>query len=305
MVYALCALCALLALAVLLLTWKIVLLRRSARALRQGLQERLDTDTNTLLSLPSRDRAMCRLAADLNGQLRLLRRQRQQYQSGNLELKTAVTNISHDLRTPLTAIFGYLDLLEGEPQTETARRYLAVIRDRSEMLSSLTEELFRYSVILSGESAGQAEPVALGAVLEESVAAFYTALRGANITPVIHIPPARVVRTLDRGALERVFANLLGNAVKYSGGDLEITLTEAGEVTFSNRAEHLGGVEAGRLFDRFYTVETSRRSTGLGLSIARTLVEQMGGTVTADWTNGRLSVQISLPETSKSTPAVR
>ena len=82
MVYALCALCALLALAVLLLTWKIVLLRRSARALRQGLQERLDTDTNTLLSLPSRDRAMCRLAADLNGQLRLLRRQRQQYQSG-------------------------------------------------------------------------------------------------------------------------------------------------------------------------------------------------------------------------------
>ena len=291
------ALCILLGLAVWLLVWKILLLRRSAAEIRRQLGEHLETDTNTLLSIPSRDKAMCRLAADLNVQLRRLRGQRQQYQSGNLELKTAVTNISHDLRTPLTAIFGYLELLEGEPQTKEAARYLAVIRDRAEMLSALTEELFRYSVILSGESAGRTEAVALGAVLEESLAAFYTALREAGITPAVRMPPVRVVRSLDRGALARVFANLLGNAVKYSGGDLEITLTESGVITFSNTAKDLGGVEAGRLFDRFYTVEASRQSTGLGLSIARTLVEQMGGTIAAEWAGGRLSVVISLPET--------
>lgn len=291
------ALCILLGLAVWLLVWKILLLRRSAAEIRRQLGEHLETDTNTLLSIPSRDKAMCRLAADLNVQLRRLRGQRQQYQSGNLELKTAVTNISHDLRTPLTAIFGYLELLEGEPQTGEAARYLAVIRDRAEMLSALTEELFRYSVILSGESDGRTEAVALGAVLEESLAAFYTALREAGITPAVRMPPVRVVRSLDRGALARVFANLLGNAVKYSGGDLEITLTESGVITFSNTAKDLGGVEAGRLFDRFYTVEASRQSTGLGLSIARTLVEQMGGTIAAEWAGGRLSVVISLPET--------
>ena len=107
------ALCGALAAAAALLIGKVVLLRRSAAEIRRQLGEHLETDTNTLLSIPSRDKAMCRLAADLNVQLRRLRGQRQQYQSGNLELKTAVTNISHDLRTPLTAIFGYLELLEG------------------------------------------------------------------------------------------------------------------------------------------------------------------------------------------------
>lgn len=293
------ALCGALAAAAALLIGKVVLLRRSAAEIRRQLGEHLETDTNTLLSIPSRDKAMCRLAADLNVQLRRLRGQRQQYQSGNLELKTAVTNISHDLRTPLTAIFGYLELLEGEPQTGEAARYLAVIRDRAEMLSALTEELFRYSVILSGESAGRTEAVALGAVLEESLAAFYTALREAGITPAVRMPPVRVVRSLDRGALARVFSNLLGNAVKYSGGDLEITLTESGVITFSNTAADLGGVEAGRLFDRFYTVEASRQSTGLGLSIARTLVEQMGGTITAQYKGDRLYIQIVFPECQK------
>ena len=286
------ALCGALAAAAARLIGKVVLLRRSAAEIRRQLGEHLETDTNTLLSIPSRDKAMCRLAADLNVQLRRLRGQRQQYQSGNLELKTAVTNISHDLRTPLTAIFGYLELLE-------AARYLAVIRDRAEMLSALTEELFRYSVILSGESDGRTEAVALGAVLEESLAAFYTALREAGITPAVRMPPVRVVRSLDRGALARVFSNLLGNAVKYSGGDLEITLTESGVITFSNTAADLGGVEAGRLFDRFYTVEASRQSTGLGLSIARTLVEQMGGTITAQYKGDRLYIQIVFPECQK------
>lgn len=277
-----------------------------SRAVRRGLDEiltqmgeRLEEDTNNLLFLSTRDRHVRRLASELNAQLKRLRAQRRKYQSGDRELKEAVTNVSHDLRTPLTAIFGYLELLEGEPQTGEAARYLAVIRDRAEMLSALTEELFRYSVILSGESGGRTEAVALGAVLEESLAAFYTALREAGITPAVRMPPVRVVRSLDRGALARVFSNLLGNAVKYSGGDLEITLTESGVITFSNTAADLGGVEAGRLFDRFYTVEASRQSTGLGLSIARTLVEQMGGTITAQYKGDRLYIQIVFPECQK------
>lgn len=105
-----------------------------------------------------------------------------------------------------------------------------------------------------------------------------------------------MVRKLDRYSLSRVLANLLGNAVKYSDGDLEITLTEAGEILFSNTARELSPVQIERLFDRFYTVEAARNSTGLGLSIAKALVEDMGGRLTASCQEEKLSFLLVLPE---------
>ncbi len=234
----------------------------------------------------------------MNTQLRRLRIQSLRYQQGDRELKNAVTNISHDLRTPLTAIFGYLDLLEQEEKSESAQRYTAIIRNRSEMMAQLTEELFRYSVILAGEEELSPEPVALGQILEESIAAFYTVLSQRGIVPRIRIPEEKIWRTLDRSALSRVFSNILHNAVKYSYKDLEISLSKTGEIVFSNEAHGLNSVQAGRLFDRFYTVESGRKSTGLGLSISRTLVERMGGDIRAEYREGRLYLYILFPETS-------
>mgnify|MGYP004671300279 CR=1 FL=1 len=118
-------------------------LRRSIREVAEELEEKLRTDTNTLISISTGDKAVRALAAQINRQLQALRRERLKLQSGNDELTAAVTNISHDLRTPLTAICGYLDLLEQEPQSEKSERYLAVIRERAEAMRSLTEELFR------------------------------------------------------------------------------------------------------------------------------------------------------------------
>ena len=210
-----------------------------------------------------------------------------------MELKDAVTNMSHDIRTPLPAICGYLDLLEGEEVSEDARRYLAIIRERAGILAVLTEELFQYSVISSEKGAGAREEVVLDRALEEGIASFYASLAERGITPVIRMPQESVVRALDASALARVISNLLHNAIKYSDGDLEVTLKESGEIIFSNTASSLDKVQVGRLFDRFYTVEAARNSTGLGLSIARTLTEQMGGTISAEYERGRLSVNIS------------
>ena len=115
------------------------------------------------------------LADAINRQLRILRTQRHRFNQGDRDLKNAVTNISHDLRTPLTAICGYLDLLEQEDLSENAARYADIIRSRTEMLSRLTEELFRYSVILAAEHPqALPEPVSVNSILEESIAAFYT-----------------------------------------------------------------------------------------------------------------------------------
>ena len=285
--------CALLFLAVLALGIKVFLLQRAMDEIARDLGERLSDDTNQLLSVSVRDAHTRRLAAGLNRHLRLLRAQRRQYLSGDRELKDAVTNISHDLRTPLTAICGYLDLLENEKHSEKTARYLGVIRDRAELLTQLTEELFRYSVIISTEGGGQREAVVINDVLEESIASFYTALRQRDITPLIRIPEEKVIRNLDRAALLRVFSNLLNNAIKYSDGDLEIALSETGVIRFTNTAAGLDEVQVGKLFDRFYTVEAARKSTGLGLAIAKTLTQQMQGTISAQYENRQLSIVIS------------
>ena len=278
------------------LSVKLYLLRKSTKEIEQEFTERILTDTNSLISISTNDRHMRKLAAVINEELRKLRAARQRFQQGDQELKNAVTNISHDLRTPLTAIYGYLDLLEQEPLSDTASQYLDIIRNRTEVLAQLSEELFRYSIIISSENTAVKEPVVLNRVLEESIAAFYTTLSAHNITPKIQMPKRKITRMLDSSALERVFSNLFHNAIKYSDGDLEITLSESGSIVFANTASALDNVQVGRLFERFYTVETAGKSTGLGLAISRTLVEQMGGSIFADYENHRLRICISFPE---------
>ena len=282
-----------LALCVLTLMIYLLILRSSIREVAEELEEKLRTDTNTLISISTGDSSVQLLASRINAQLQALRKERLKLQTGNDELTTAVTNISHDLRTPLTAICGYLDLLEQEPQSEKSGRYLAVIRERTDAMRSLTEELFRYSVITATADELDMQAVRLNDILEQSLAGFYGALSARGITPEIRMPEAAVIRELDAAALRRIFDNILSNAAKYSDGDLTIRLRPDGSVTFSNRASSLSRVQAERLFDRFYTVETARNSTGLGLSIAKLLTEKMGGTITAEYESGHLQICIA------------
>ena len=282
-----------LALCVLTLLIYLLILRSSIREVAEELEEKLRTDTNTLISISTGDSSVQLLASRINAQLQALRKERLKLQTGNDELTTAVTNISHDLRTPLTAICGYLDLLEQEPQSEKSGRYLVVIRERTDAMRSLTEELFRYSVITATADELDMQAVRLNDILEQSLAGFYGALSARGITPEIRMPEAAVIRELDAAALRRIFDNILSNTVKYSGGDLAVSLLPNGAVTFSNSAPSLSRVQAERLFDRFYTVETARNSTGLGLSIAKLLTEKMGGTITAEYESGHLQICIA------------
>lgn len=285
-----------LALCILFLLLYLLALRHSIREVAEELDEKLRTDTNTLISISTGDRTVQALASKINRQLQALRKERLKLQTGNNELTTAVTNISHDLRTPLTAVCGYLDLLEQEPQSEKSKRYLAILRERTDAMRNLTEELFCYSVITSTADNLDMEFVCLNDILEQSLAGFYGALSTRGITPEIQMPEKAVVRKLDAAALRRIFDNILSNAVKYSDGDLTVTLLSDGMVTFSNRAQALSCVQVERLFDRFFTIETARNSTGLGLSIAKLLVEKMNGTIMAKYKNERLHICVTFPE---------
>ncbi len=274
---------------------KIFLLKKSAREIRLEFSRRLSEDTNTLVAISSRDKDMCALADDINRQLKLLCEKRHRYEQGDFELKQAVVNVSHDLRTPLTAICGYLDLLGKRLESESDEaRYLGIIRERTEALKELTEELFKYSVFTTAEDNETSERVCLNGVLEESVAAYYAALNGVGITPNIVMPDAMIYRRLNKKALSRILGNIIGNAIKYSDGDLEIRLFEDGKMTFSNYAPALDETQTGRLFDRFFTVNNAAKSSGLGLSIAKALTEQMNGKIGAEYRNGRLEIWVEL-----------
>ena len=268
-------------------------LRKSVKNISRDLAERLDEDTNALISVDSGDSAARALADELNRRLRELKRLERQYINGDRDLKEAVTNISHDLRTPLTAIYGYLELLKREEKPERVERYISLIENRTEAMKRLTEELFRYSVIISSNEGEAAEPTDIGAVLEESIAGLYGALTERGILPDISIPEKKVIKNLDREALARVFGNILGNALKYSDGDLSVVMLNDGSVEFSNTAKNLSGVDVGKLFDRFFSVEAARNSTGLGLAIAKELTERMGGSIGAEMIGDRLAVKIS------------
>lgn len=273
---------------------KIHLLKKSACEIAEQFADIPETDTNTLITVSSRDKTMLRLADIVNKQLRILRKERLQYEQGNSELKTAVTNISHDLRTPLTAICGYLDIMKPLEKSEKLDRYLLIIGERTETMKKLCEELFQYSVIMSKENASDTEPIAVNKVLEDCIMGYYAALRERNITPIVKLTEESVMRNCSKTDLMRIFSNLLNNALKYSGGDLEISLDSSGTVVFSNTAPNLDSVETAKLFDRFYTVRTAGNSTGLGLSIAKALCEDMNGKIYARYDDGRIYVTVEL-----------
>ena len=271
---------------------KIYLLKKSAKEISEGFAEKLKIDTNTLINLSSNDKDMRKLAASINTQLKILRKEHYRYTLGDTELKNAVTNISHDLRTPLTAICGYLDIIKRIEKSEQLEKYLEIITDRTEIMKQLTEELFKYSIILSASDDLEVEDISLNQALEDSIMGYYAALNERSIVPQIDLTDQKIVRRLNAAALSRIFSNLLNNAIKYSDGDLHISLSDSGVINFTNTAKNLTPVQVEHLFDRFYTVETARNSTGLGLSIARKLVEQMNGSITAKKIDDKLSITL-------------
>ncbi len=285
--------CIVLIIVIIFLLIKIALMRKSMGEIASSLDNILDGDTNAVITVSSVDGSVRKLAARLNKQLRGLRARRIRYENGDRELKEAVTNISHDLRTPLTSISGYLELLSQEEKSETVEKYLDIIDNRTQTLKELTEELFRYAVILAQDEI-TLEMLDIKAVLEESILSFYGAMNEAGIVPELSITKNSVIRQSNRAALSRIFGNIIGNALKYSDGDLSVELSDDGQVTFKNHAHNLDKLRVEKLFDRFYTVQEAHGSTGLGLSIARSLVEQLGGSIGAEYEDGVLRIEVKV-----------
>lgn len=281
-----------LAAVVIAFTVRVKVLKRSFREIAFGMEEKMREESNTPLRAPSADKDVAKLVSYLNAQVDGAIAAKRQYEDADSELKRAVTNVSHDLRTPLTSAAGYLNLLQGSGLNEKQAAYARIVAGRIEAMKKLTEELFAYSVVVADEEAFELRPLCLNDCLEDSLVQFFVAFAERGIEPKIDICAERVERKSNRDALARIFGNIVGNAVRYSGGDFVVTLTPDGKIVFENAAPQLDEVSTMKLFDRFFTVENARGSTGLGLSIAKVLTERLGGSICASWREGRLYIEL-------------
>lgn len=267
--------------------------RKSLKNMSNDLKEKTVQETNTLLSVSNRNRLICEITDNLNSSLIRLREIRQEFLSGNRQLNEIITGISHDLRTPITAISGYLDLLRVEENPEKIEEYYTIIKERLNTLKELTDELFEYSALFTIREEIEMEEINLVGILEESLVGFFLKFKTKGIEPALHLSSEKLIIKGNRTVLQRIFNNIFNNVVKYSDGDLSITENSDGEMIISNSAHTLDGVEVGKLFNRFYTVNTARNSTGFGLYITKILMEQMNGSILADYQNGQLMLRLT------------
>lgn len=274
---------------------KIYLLKKGAKNIAVQVKKILDGDTNALITICSNDRDIKALAIALNNELKSLRASQIKYGGGDKKIKDTVTNLSHDIRTPLTVINGYVERLQSEDLSKNSLQYIEIIKRRLSELSALTEELFKYSVIVDNPTENNYENVCINEILEESVLSFYTAFKERGIIPLSKICDSLLYRKTDKKKLCRIFANIISNALKYAENDFTVMLSENGIVSFENTASGLSKIDTDHLFDRYFTVKSNAYSTGLGLSIAKQLSQELGATLSADYNANKLTIKMVLP----------
>lgn len=269
-------------------------LHNAARRMR----EQLADETTARLSLPCPSAGAEELLSCLNQLLELRQEERARYRRKEQELRRQIANVSHDLRTPLTSILGYLQLLEGDGLSpERKAEYLAVIEGRARTLQTFIAAFYDLSRIEGGELPLEREQVDLRRALSDQLAASYGQIEEAGLDMEVELADGLPPVWADSGAAAQIFSNLLTNALRHGKDALSVRLYRAGNVivsAFSNRAEGLTAEDAAHVFERFYTADKMRtgQSTGLGLAIVKALAERMGHTAAARWEDGVFTIEV-------------
>lgn len=289
---------AVLALAVAALIFSFYTLEKNLREAKKQLDRMKENESKTRISLSSPNSAAEELFAAINEVLDQRESSLANYHRQERSLRDQIANVSHDLRTPLTSILGYLQLLE-EPNLgeEERRQYLKVIEARAKALQNLITSFYDLTRLEGGSYPLEREQVDLYRVLSELAAEYYNDLERSGLAVEIDLKEGLPPVWGDSGAVTRVFTNLIGNALKHGRGVLRITLHRAGDTLvteFSNDGVNLTQEDAAHVFDRFYTADKTRsaQNTGLGMSIVRALVEQMGHEITAQLRDGVFTVRV-------------
>lgn len=276
-----------LALVCIALALRVYTVERALRDAARQLEEREQAGSSTRLLLAAPNASAERLLERINGLLELRQADEADYRRREKAFREQISNVSHDLRTPLTSILGYLQLLEDGGLSDKERReYLNIVEGRARALQSLITSFYDLSRLEGGEYPITRERVDLYAVLSELVAEFYNDLASSGLEVSVELEEGLPCVWGDPAAVPRVFTNLIRNALDHGVGTLAIRLYRSGgEVasTFTNGSGGLEEEDVRHVFERSYTSDKNRSShnTGLGLAIVRALTEQMGCRVEA------------------------
>lgn len=274
------------------LALKILIIKGEIKNIGDNLERIINADTNNLITISTNEKEIKKLAVLLNENLRNLRKLELEYKNGNQELKSSITNISHDLRTPLTAIRAYLDLMDYKNLSDQQIKYLEIMDNKVKDLTELTEQLFDFAKDMDIQNEFKGEDICINDILEDSIADFYSLFQKHHITPKIEICEEKVIRLLNKNMLKRIFENIISNAIKYGENDFKIKMYDNGIIEFSNKTESLDSTSLEKIFARYYTVRNVKKSNGIGLSIAKQLVELSGGKIEATYKDSWLNIKI-------------
>jgi len=239
------------------------------------------------------------IASEINNLIDLHIQSNTEKKSAERQLKQAIANMSHDLRTPLTSILGYIQLMEDDGISDEERKqYLRIAKDRTKRLQTLLNDFFELSVIESVDYSLKLENLNIKSIVEETIINLYDKFNEKQIVPNIQMPKEKVSINADESATRRVIENLVSNAIKYSYRNIAIILEKSKttvDLTISNDAENLTEKDVELFFDRFYMADQTRsgKGTGLGLSIAQSLMDKMNGELSAELKDGYLHMKCS------------
>lgn len=254
--------------------------------LRKEMKEILeDLTQNQMLHLPVPNYQLGRLLCSWNQVLEGIRKERQSYEKREKEFQKQIEHISHDLRTPLTVILGYLKLYrngEGGGEGKETSELLSVLERKAEQMKELVDQFYGYSRLNSKDYKLEFEAVDISRMVREAAADNYGILEQTELRLELSVPDHPVWVMGDSAALERIFLNLFQNAGRYGDTYLRVGVEEGPKeisVFFINDGKTLSEAELPRLFERFYMQDASRSQggTGLGLTIAKSLAEEMKG----------------------------
>lgn len=260
---------------------------RNIKNIKQQLSEILRRDTNEKLKLSTPSKSIESLTLEINNLLSIRKEEGILFNKKEKELRMQIANISHDLRTPLTSILGYIQLVNDESTSEDERnQFLSIIETKSKVLQTLITSFYDLSRLEANEYPIELEYVNISEILKEVTVAFYNDFVDKGFEVELDLDEKLPKIIADKKALIRVFTNIIQNALKHGEKTLLISQKkENNEIvtTFSNGVKNLKEEDVDYIFDRFFTGDRMRsgQNTGLGLAIVKKLVETMGFKINA------------------------